>query len=287
LTEKQVTLSLFHVALHSTMGYIPDMDELLKIDNFSLTFCSDQEIGGDTQVLHDINLTIEQGKTHALVGESGSGKSVTAMSILRLLEDVATVRTGGRIFFNNQDILQLGKKEVRAIRGNDIAMIFQEPMTSMNPVYTIGSQLIEPLMLHRNMSREEAGKRAIVLLKRTGIKDPEYRVNSYPYQLSGGQRQRVMIAMALACRPSLLIADEPTTALDVTIQAQILELIKDIQQEFNMAVLLITHDLPMVQKAADTVSIMYQGRIVEQNSILRTQAASCWWTWRGLTANLY
>ena len=248
------------------MGYISDMDELLRIDNFSLTFCSDQEIGGDTQVLHDINLTIEQGKTHALVGESGSGKSVTAMSILRLLEDVATVHTSGRIFFNNQDILQLGKKEVRAIRGNDIAMIFQEPMTSMNPVYTIGNQLIEPLMLHRDMSREEAGKRALVLLKRTGIKDPEYRVNSYPYQLSGGQRQRVMIAMALACRPSLLIADEPTTALDVTIQAQILELIKDIQQEFNMAVLLITHDLPMVQKAADTVSIMYQGKIVEQNS---------------------
>ncbi len=248
------------------MGYIPVMNELLKIENFSLTFCSDQEIGGDTQVLYNINLALEQGKTHALVGESGSGKSVTAMSILRLLEDIATVRTSGRIVFNNRDMLQLDKDEVRAIRGNDIAMIFQEPMTSLNPVYTIGNQLIEPLMLHRNMSREEAGKRAVTLLKRTGIKDPEYRVNSYPYQLSGGQRQRVMIAMALACRPSLLIADEPTTALDVTIQAQILELIKDIQQEFNMAVLLITHDLPMVQKAADRVSIMYQGRIVEQNS---------------------
>ena len=248
------------------MGYIPFMDSLLKIDNLSLTFCSDQEIGGDAQVLHEINLTIEQGKTHALVGESGSGKSVTAMSILRLLEDVATVRTSGRIFFKGRDILQLTKQEIRTIRGNDIAMIFQEPMTSLNPVYTIGNQLIEPLMLHRNMSRDEAGKQAIVLLKRTGIKEPEYRVNSYPYQLSGGQRQRVMIAMTLACRPSLLIADEPTTALDVTIQAQILELIKDLQHEFNMAVLLITHDLPMVQKAADTVSIMYQGRIVEQNN---------------------
>ena len=248
------------------MGYIPFMDALLKIDNLSLTFCSDQEIGGDTQVLHDINLTIERGETHALVGESGSGKSVTAMSVLRLLEDVATVRTSGRILFKGRDMLQLSTREIRAIRGNDIAMIFQEPMTSLNPVYTIGNQLIEPLMLHRNMSREEAGKQAIVLLKRTGIKEPEYRVNSYPYQLSGGQRQRVMIAMALACRPSLLIADEPTTALDVTIQAQILALIKDIQQEFNMAVLLITHDLPMVQKAADTVSIMHRGRIVEQNS---------------------
>ena len=242
------------------------MTELLNIENFSLTFCSDQEIGGDSRVLHDINLTIKQGETHALVGESGSGKSVTAMSILRLLEDIASVRCSGRILFNNQDMLKLGKNDIRKIRGNEIAMIFQEPMTSLNPVYTIGNQLIEPLMLHRNMNRDEAGKRAITLLERTGIKDPEYRINAYPYQLSGGQRQRVMIAMALACRPSLLIADEPTTALDVTIQAQILELIKDIQQEFNMAVLLITHDLPMVHKAADTVSIMYQGKIVEQNT---------------------
>ena len=248
------------------MGYIPSMNTLLKIENLSLTFCSDQEIGGDSQILFDVNLSIEQGKTHALVGESGSGKSVTAMSILRLLEDVATVRTTGRILFQDQDMLLLSPKEIRTIRGNDIAMIFQEPMTSLNPVYTIGNQLVEPLMLHRNMSRDEAGKQAIALLKRTGIKEPEYRINSYPYQLSGGQRQRVMIAMALACRPKLLIADEPTTALDVTIQAQILELIKDIQQEFNMAVLLITHDLPMVQKAADTVSIMHQGKIVEQNS---------------------
>ncbi len=245
------------------------MDELLKIDDLSLTFCSDQEIGGDNQVLHNINLTIEQGSTHALVGESGSGKSVTAMSVLRLLEDVATVRSSGRIIFQGQDILQLGKKEVRAIRGNDIAMIFQEPMTSLNPVYTIGNQLIEPLRLHRNMTKDEAREKAVSLLTRTGIKNPEDRINSFPYQLSGGQRQRVMIAMALACRPALLIADEPTTALDVTIQAQILELIKDLQQEFKMAVLLITHDLPMVQQAADTVSIMHQGRIVEQN---RTEA---------------
>ncbi|MCI5221265.1 MAG: ABC transporter ATP-binding protein [Candidatus Electrothrix sp. AR4] len=242
------------------------MDNLLTIDNFSLTFCSDQEIGGDTPVLHDITLTVEQGKTHALVGESGSGKSVTAMSILRLLEDIATVQTKGCIFFKGQDILCLDKRAVRTVRGNDIAMIFQEPMTSLNPVYTIGKQLIEPLMLHQNMSKEKAGKTAVRLLRRTGIRDPEHRINSYPYQLSGGQRQRVMIAMALACRPALLIADEPTTALDVTIQAQILDLIRDIQQEFNMAVLLITHDLPMVQKAADVVSIMHQGRIVEQNS---------------------
>lgn len=242
------------------------MDNLLTIDNFSLTFRSDQEIGGDTPVLRDINLTIKQGETHALVGESGSGKSVTAMSILRLLEDVARVRVKGRILFKGEDLLRLGKKDIRAVRGNDIAMIFQEPMTSLNPVYTIGSQLIEPLMLHRNMSRNEAGKTAVSLLARTGIRDPDRRIASYPHQMSGGQRQRVMIAMALACRPALLIADEPTTALDVTIQAKILDLIEDLQQEFNMAVLLITHDLPMVRRVADTVSIMHHGRIVEQNS---------------------
>ena len=245
------------------------MDTLLTLDNFSLTFCSDQEIGGDSRILHDINLSIEQGKTHALVGESGSGKSVTAMSVLRLLEDVSTVRTEGRILFNGQDLLQLSRKDIQAVRGNDIAMIFQEPMTSLNPVYTIGKQLTEPLIRHRQMAKEKAEQEAITLLERTGIPDPEQRLQSYPHQLSGGQRQRVMIAMALACRPALLIADEPTTALDVTIQAQILELIKDLQKEFNMAVLLITHDLPLVRKVADTVSIMHQGRIVEQN---RTEA---------------
>ncbi len=241
------------------------MDTLLTLENLSLTFCSDQEIGGDKQILYDINLDIEQGTTHALVGESGSGKSVTAMSILRLLEDVATIRTKGKILFNGQELLQLSKKDIRAVRGNDIAMIFQEPMTSLNPVYTIGQQLTEPLIQHRRLTKEEASQEAINLLERTGIPDPKQRLKSFPHQLSGGQRQRVMIAMALACRPALLIADEPTTALDVTIQAQILELIKDLQKEFNMAVLLITHDLPLVRKTADTVSIMHQGRIVEQS----------------------
>ncbi len=241
------------------------MDTLLTLENLSLTFCSDQEIGGDKQILYDINLNIEQGKTHALVGESGSGKSVTAMSILRLLEDVATIRTKGKILFNGQELLQLSKKDIRAVRGNDIAMIFQEPMTSLNPVYTIGQQLTEPLIQHRRLTKEDATQEAINLLERTGIPDPQQRLKSFPHQLSGGQRQRVMIAMALACRPALLIADEPTTALDVTIQAQILELIKDLQKECNMAVLLITHDLPLVRKTADTVSIMHQGRIVEQS----------------------
>ncbi|WP_457574389.1 ABC transporter ATP-binding protein [Desulfolithobacter sp.] len=243
------------------------MNNLLTIDNLSLSFKGTQAEGGETEVLHKINLQIRKGETHALVGESGSGKSVTALSILRLLEDISRVRTSGRILFHGQDILTMDRDTLRELRGNRIAMIFQEPMTSLNPVYTIGNQLIEPLMLHQHMQRDEARQRAIALLDRTGIQQPEYRINSYPHQLSGGQRQRVMIAMALACRPDLLIADEPTTALDVTIQDQILELIKDLQQEFHMAVLLITHDLPMVQKIADSISIMHQGRIVEQGSL--------------------
>ncbi len=242
------------------------MKELLHVHNLSLTFLADQEIGGDSQVLDRVSFRIRTGETHALVGESGSGKSVTAMAILRLLEDVARVRTSGEILFRDRDILQLSKKEVLALRGNRIAMIFQEPMTSLNPVYTVGNQLIEPLVLHQDMTRDQARKRAIELLERTGIREPEYRINVYPHQLSGGQRQRVMIAMALACGPDLLIADEPTTALDVTIQNQILDLIRDIQREMDMAVLLITHDLPMIQRIADRVSIMYQGRIVEQNT---------------------
>ena len=207
------------------------------------------------------NLSIEQASTHALVGESGSGKSVTALSVLRLLEDISRVSVHGRILFNERDILSLDKDELLSVRGNQISMIFQEPMTSLNPVYTIGNQLLEPLLQHQGLSRDQAEEKAIQLLERTGITQPEYRINSYPHQLSGGQRQRVMIAMALACRPDLLIADEPTTALDVTIQEQILELIQDLQKEYRMAVMLITHDLPMVKKYADTVSIMYDGRI--------------------------
>jgi ABC-type microcin C transport system duplicated ATPase subunit YejF len=247
----------------------PDRDNakstLLAIDRFSLTF-HDAE-GNRFPVLHDISLRIAAGESHALVGESGSGKSVTALSILRLLEETNEVEHSGSIVFADQELTRLSKRDIRAIRGNRIAMIFQEPMTSLNPVYTIGDQLMEPLLLHQSLSKEEAYQRALQLLERTGIDNPSERINSYPHQLSGGQRQRVIIAMALACRPQLLIADEPTTALDVTIQNQILDLIQDIQQEFGMAVLLITHDLPMVEKIADTVSIMHGGRIVEQGTV--------------------
>jgi ABC-type microcin C transport system duplicated ATPase subunit YejF len=241
------------------------MKPLLTIQDLCLAFFSDQEPDGKKEVLHDVCLQVESGKTHALVGESGSGKSVTAMTVLRLLEETCRIQTHGRILFEDQDLLQIEKmQEMRSIRGNEIAMIFQEPMTSLNPVYTIGNQLLEPLLLHRAMNKTEAWEQGLQLLTRCGIKEPEYRMNAYPHQLSGGQRQRIMIAMALACRPKLLIADEPTTALDVTIQQQILELIMDIQQEYQMAVLLITHDLPMVRQIADSVSIMHQGRVVEQ-----------------------
>ncbi len=233
---------------------------LLDIKNLSLTFHTED---GDSKVLHDISFTVDSGQTVALVGESGSGKSVTALSILRLLEKTATVTATGAINFCDQDVLALSETKMRSIRGNQVAMIFQEPMTALNPVYSIGNQLIEPLLLHQNLTNQKARAKAIDLLDRCGISDPEQRLTSFPHQLSGGQRQRAMIAMALACKPALLIADEPTTALDVTIQAQILELLEDIQKELNMAVLLITHDLNMVKKISEHVHIMHDGRIVE------------------------
>ena len=239
------------------------MEPLLTVDNFSLTFPPGDRESEPVRALCGVNLRVEAGRTHALVGESGSGKSVTAFSVLRLLEDTTRVETSGSIRFDGQELTTLSRDRIRAIRGNRIAMIFQEPMTSLNPVYPIGTQLMEPLLLHQRVDKREARARALKLLERTGIDDPEYRLTCYPHQLSGGQRQRVIIAMALACRPALLIADEPTTALDVTIQEQILALIRDLQAEFGMAVLLITHDLPMVRKIADTVSIMHRGRVIE------------------------
>jgi microcin C transport system ATP-binding protein len=240
----------------------------LEIDTLNLWFNSfnDDNKAVQTQVLFDVSLSLKAGETVALVGESGSGKSITALSILRLLEDSSNIRMEGQIRFEDRNLLTLSHDEIRKIRGNRIAMIFQEPMTSLNPVYTIGNQLLEPLMLHLRMDKKTAEKEAIRLLDRTGIDDPAERMHSYPHQLSGGQRQRVMIAMALACHPSLLIADEPTTALDVTIQAQILALIKDIQEEYGMAVLLITHDLEIVRRHASSLYIMQHGKIVESGN---------------------
>lgn len=241
---------------------------LLDIDNFSLWFNAfdDKSSLTQTQILFDISLTISRGETVALVGESGSGKSITALSILRLLEDTADIQQRGIISYSGENILEFDKEKIRKLRGNRISMIFQEPMTSLNPVFSIENQLLEPLRLHRNLGKPEARKEAIRLLSRTGIDDPAQRMRCYPHQLSGGQRQRVMIAMALACQPTLLIADEPTTALDVTIQSQILELIQDIRDDYQMGILLITHDLDVVRKYANTIYIMQNGRIVETNT---------------------
>jgi oligopeptide/dipeptide ABC transporter ATP-binding protein len=210
-----------------------------------------------------VSFAIRAGETLAVVGESGSGKSVTAMSILRLVPQPPGRIVGGRITFKGRDLLAISEREMRAIRGKEISMIFQEPMTSLNPVYTCGEQIIETLRLHERLSRRDARQRAIEMLALVGIPSPEQRIDEFPHQMSGGMRQRVMIAMALACRPSVLIADEPTTALDVTIQAQILELLKRLQQELGMAVILITHDLGVVAETADRVAVMYAGRVVE------------------------
>jgi len=214
-----------------------------------------------------VSFDIHAGEKLALVGESGSGKSVTAMSILQLHDPSQTRYPTGTIKLNGRDLLHMDQATLRHVRGKEIAMIFQEPMTSLNPVYTVGEQLIEPLMLHRGTNKLQARQRAIELMDRTGIVDPQKRIDAFPHMLSGGQRQRVMIAMALACHPKLLIADEPTTALDVTIQVQILELLEDLQKEFSMAVLMITHDLNMVRRFAERVCVMQQGILVEQNTM--------------------
>lgn len=241
---------------------------LLTIDHLNLSFQSYDENSKpiQTQVLHDVSLEVRAGETTALVGESGSGKSVTAFSILRLLEESSSITNTGSIYFDDKNLSDLTLDEMRLIRGNKIAMIFQEPMTSLNPVYSVGSQMVEPLILHQKMNKKEAEKEAIRLLYRTGIDNPENRFRAFPHQLSGGQRQRIIIAMALACKPSLLIADEPTTSLDVTIQAQILELIKDIQTEYEMGVLLITHDLVLVKNSAQHIYIMEKGHIIEHGT---------------------
>ncbi len=211
-----------------------------------------------------VSFSIEEGKTMGLVGESGCGKSVTALSILRLIPIPPGKVVGGQVLFRGEDLLKLNGQEMRKVRGNEISMVFQEPMTSLNPVFTIGDQIVEAIRLHQGLGKRDARQKAIDMLRLVKIADPEVRIDVYPHQLSGGMRQRVMIAMALSCNPSLLIADEPTTALDVTIQAQILELMKELQESLGMALLLITHDLGVVAEQADEVAIMYAGKIVEK-----------------------
>ncbi|MDH5484559.1 MAG: ABC transporter ATP-binding protein [Gammaproteobacteria bacterium] len=236
---------------------------LVQIDNLSVHFKSQQQ---RVEAVNNISFNIMPGQNIALVGESGSGKSVTALSLLRLHDANITDYASGKIMFAGNDLLACAEADIRAVRGRDIAMIFQEPMTSLNPVFPVGQQIVESIMLHQAVDKTQARQRAVQLLDRVGIPDPQRQIDSFPHMLSGGQRQRVMIAMALACEPKLLIADEPTTALDVTIQKQILELLAEIQQEFNMSILLITHDLNLVRHYSEYVCVMRQGEIVEQKN---------------------
>jgi microcin C transport system ATP-binding protein len=233
---------------------------LLEVKNLMVAFTQG---GRTTLAVDDVSFTLNKGETLALVGESGSGKSVTALSILKLLAYPAASHPAGEIRFNGENLLDADEADLRRVRGRDITMIFQEPMTSLNPLHTVEKQIGEILELHENIKGDAARQRVVTLLQKVGIRDPETRLQDYPHQLSGGQRQRVMIAMALANNPDLLIADEPTTALDVTVQAQILALLKDLQKEFGMALLLITHDLGIVRHMADTVVVMQKGKVVE------------------------
>ena len=234
---------------------------LLEVKNLKTYFYTDAGVG---KAVDDVSFSLDRGKTLGIVGESGCGKSVTSLSIMRLVDPVVGRYEGGEILFDGQDILKLPEKDMQRLRGDKLSMIFQEPMTSLNPVFTIGYQISESLMLHKGLDKKQARQRAIELLEMVGIPEAGKRVDEYPHQLSGGMRQRVMIAMALSGDPELLIADEPTTALDVTIQAQILELLKSLQLKLNMSIIIITHDLGVIAEMADEVAVMYAGDIVEK-----------------------
>jgi len=239
------------------------MSELLTVENLRTWFRTE---GGVVRAVDGVDFSLDAGKTLGLVGESGSGKSVSALSIMRLVERPGEVQQGSRILFGGRDLTTLPESELEKVRGADISMVFQEPMTSLNPVYRVGDQIAESVRLHRGASAKAASARAVEMLDLVGIPEAR-RARDYPHQLSGGMRQRVMIAMALACNPKLIIADEPTTALDVTIQAQILELMVSLREEFGMAILLITHDLGVVAEMCDDVVVMYAGRVVEQGPV--------------------
>lgn len=238
---------------------ILDQEPILEVKDLQTSFFTDKF---EVKAVDGVNFAVPKGKTLGIVGESGSGKSITSLSILRLIQNPGKI-IGGEILFKGENILKKTEAEMRKIRGNEISMIFQEPMTSLNPVYTVGQQISESFMIHQNMSKKEAMKRSAEMLELVGIPSPKQRVKQYPHELSGGMRQRVMIAIALACDPELLIADEPTTALDVTIQAQILELMKDLQDRLGMSIIMITHDLGVVAETCDYVAVMYMGKVVE------------------------
>ena len=237
---------------------------LLEVDNLQVEFATDE---GRVRAVDGVSFNIEAGQTLGIVGESGCGKSVTALSVMRLLPQPMGQIVGGAVRFRGRELSTLDLDAMRKVRGADIGMVFQEPMTALNPVHTVGRQLTEAILLHKNIKPEQATRDAVQLLDHVGIPSPDIRMGEYPHQLSGGMRQRVVIAMALACKPALLIADEPTTALDVTIQAQILELISDLQAEMGMAVMMITHDLGVIAETCDEVVVMYAGRMAEQGSV--------------------
>jgi peptide/nickel transport system ATP-binding protein len=238
-------------------------DALLSIEHLTTVF---ETPAGVVPAVDDVSLEINAGETLGLVGESGSGKSMTALSMLRLVQPPGRI-AGGRVLFAGRDLLTLDEPAMRAVRGAGISLIFQEPTTALNPVFSIGDQIAEALVVHGRASTRDARAQAVELLRLVRIPNPESRIPSYPHQLSGGQRQRVMIAIAIACRPSLVIADEPTTALDVTLQAEILDLLREMKSAFNLALLLITHDLGVVAETADRVAVMYKGKIVETGSV--------------------
>jgi oligopeptide/dipeptide ABC transporter ATP-binding protein len=239
-------------------------DRLLEVNDLKTYFDTDE---GTVKAVDGVSFHIDKGETLAVVGESGSGKSVTSLSIMRLIPMPPGRIAGGEMLFNGSDLVKKTERQMRKIRGNDISMIFQEPMTSLNPVYTVGDQIAEAIVLHQGKSQKQAMKMAAEMLELVGIPEPGKRVKNYPHQMSGGMRQRVMIAMALSCGPQLLIADEPTTALDVTIQAQILDLMRKLQREIGMSILFITHDLGVVAEIADRVVVMYAGRAVEEADV--------------------
>ena len=237
---------------------------ILEVKNLKTYFNTDD---GIAHAVDDVSFKLNPGETLGIVGESGCGKSVTSLSIMRLIDEPQGFFAGGEILYKNQDMLKMSNKELRMIRGNKISMIFQEPMTSLNPVFTIGNQIVEAIQLHQKLDYNKSREKAIELLELVGIPEPNRCIDEYPHQLSGGMRQRVMIAMALSCDPEILIADEPTTALDVTIQAQILDLIQNLQKELNLAVIMITHDLGVIAEVCDRVIVMYAGEIIEEAKI--------------------
>ena len=237
-------------------------ERLLEVKGLKVRFATED---GTVHAVDGVDFELDRGKVLGIVGESGSGKSVTAMTILGLTRDKNT-RFEGEVLYKGQDLIELSESRLRDVRGNEIAMIFQDPMTSLNPVYTVGDQIVEAIRTHEGSSKREAKKRAVELLRQVGIPNAQQRVDDYPHQFSGGMRQRAMIAMALSCNPDVLIADEPTTALDVTIQAQILELLANLRRDFDSSVILITHDLGVVAEVADEIIVMYSGRVVERGS---------------------